>query len=227
MLQTSKEQFLVNKLNKQRFISALGVALETTSTVVYSKADADLDIVLAAIDCAKTKATAVVGEDTDLLILLAHHACPDTHDIVFFRTKKERIPLGELLHLLLFLHAFTGPDTTSRPFGIGKATALKKLKSCPQMQTVAHVFLQEVSIETVQSAGEKVLVMMYGGNPSESLDALRYRLFCSKVAVGTTFVQVHTLPPTSVVARFHSLIVYLLVQEWLGNCQMVEPKQSG
>ena len=51
---------------KQRFIIALGVALKTTSTVVYSKADADLDIVLAAIDCAKTKATAVVGEDTDL-----------------------------------------------------------------------------------------------------------------------------------------------------------------
>ena len=51
------------------------------------------------------------------------------------------------------------------------------------MQTAAHVFLQEVSMETVQSAGEKVLVMMFGGNPSESLDALRYRLFCSKVAV--------------------------------------------
>ena len=95
------------------------------------------------------------------------------------------------------------------------------------MQRAAHVFLQKVSMETVQSAGEKVLVMMYGGNPSESLDALRYRLFCSKVAVGTTFVQVHTLPPTSAAARFHSLRVYLQVQEWLGNCQMVEPKQCG
>ena len=71
------------------------------------------------------------------------------------------------------------------------------------------------------------MVMMYGGNPSESLDSLRYRLFCSKVAVGTTFVQVHTLPPTSAAARFHSLRVYLQVQEWLGNCQMVEPKQCG
>ena len=95
------------------------------------------------------------------------------------------------------------------------------------MQTAAQVFLQEVSMETVQSAGEKVLVMMYGGNRSESLDAPRCRLFCSKVAVGTTFVQVHTLPPTIVAARFHSLRVYLQVQEWLGNCQIVEPKQCG
>ena len=107
VLQTSKEQFLVNKLNKQRFISALGVALETTSTVVYSKADADLYIVLAAIDCAKTKATALVGEDTDLLILLAHHACPDTHDIVFFRTKRERIPnSGVRNNSYLFLESY-------------------------------------------------------------------------------------------------------------------------
>ena len=72
------------------------------------------------------------------------------------------------------------------------------------MQTAAHVFLQEVSMETVQSAGEKLLIMMYGGNPSESLDALQYRLYCSKVAVRTTFVQVHTLPPTSAAARFQS-----------------------
>ena len=240
VLQTSKEQFLVNKENKQRFISALGAALETTSTVVYSKTDANLDIVLAAIDWAKTKATAVVGEDTDLLILLEDHTCPDsdTHDIVFFSDEKGKNTkiwsmkqlvsvLEELRHLLLFLHNFTGCDTMSRPFGIGKGAALKKLKSCLQMQTAAQVFLQEVSLETVQSAGEKALVMMYGGNPSESLDALRYRLFCSKVAVETTFVQVHTLPPTSVVTRFHSLRVYLQVQEWLGNCQMVEPKQCG
>ena len=82
--------------------------------------------------------------------------------------------LGELRHRLLFLHVFTGCDTTSRPFGIGQAATLKKLKSCPhyanscpQMQTAAQLFLQEVSLETVQSAGEKVLVMMYGRNPCE------------------------------------------------------------
>ena len=63
VLQTSKEQFFCEQ-RKQRFISALGVALETTSTVVYSKADADLDIILAAIDCVKTNATAVVTENT-------------------------------------------------------------------------------------------------------------------------------------------------------------------
>ena len=237
-LQSSKEQFLVNKENKQRFISALGATLETTCTVVHAKADADLDIVLAATECAETKVTAVVGEDTDLLILLAHHACSDTHDIIFFSDKQGKNTklwnvkqlldaLGQLRHLLLFLHAFTGCDTTSRPFGGGKAAALKKLKNCAQIQAAAQAFLQEASSETVQSAGGKALVILYGGNSSESLDALRYRLFCSKVAVGTTFVQVHTLPPTSAAARFHSLRVYLQVQEWLGNRRTVEPTQYG
>ena len=50
----------------------------------------------------------------------------------------------------------------------------------------------------------------------------RYRLFCSKVAIGTTFVQVHTLPPTSAAAKYHSLRVYLQAQEWLGNGQTTD-----
>ena len=34
--------------------------------------------------------------------------------------------------------------------------------------------------------------------------------------LGTSFVQTHTLPPTSSNAKFHSLRVYYQVQEWLG-----------
>ena len=67
-----------------------------------------------------------------------------------------------------FLHAFTGCDTTSRPFGVGKAAALNKLKNCAQMQAAAQVFLKEASSEAVQSAGEKSLVILYGGNSGES-----------------------------------------------------------
>lgn len=35
--------------------------------------------------------------------------------------------LGDLCHLL-FLHAFTGCDTTSKPFGVWKAAALEKTR---------------------------------------------------------------------------------------------------
>ena len=43
----------------------------------------------------------------------------------------------------------------------------------------------------------------------------------------TTFVQVHTLPPTSAAASYHSLRVYLQVQTWIGNGDSMEPLEWG
>ena len=205
----------------------------------YASADADLQIVTAAIECAQNTTTAVIGEDTDLLILLIYHTQIESYDIFFYSDKQKKkstkiwsikqlvTALGHLRHTLLFLHAFTGCDTTSRPFGIGKAVAWKKMKTNPEMQALAATFLRDDSIDSIQLAGEKMFVLLYNGNAGESLDELRYRLFCSKVAVGTTFVQVHTLPPTSAAARFHSFRVYFQVQEWLGGKLSVEPTQCG
>jgi len=65
--------------NKQRFISALEASLVNTHIVIHAQADADLQIVLTATNCDDSKDTAVVGEDTDLLILLAHHASAKAH----------------------------------------------------------------------------------------------------------------------------------------------------
>ncbi|KAK7088764.1 hypothetical protein V1264_022644 [Littorina saxatilis] len=240
VLRSTKEQFLANAENKQRFICALGTALEKNCTVIHAKADADVQIVLSATHCAREKVTAVIAEDTDLLVLLGHHACADAHDILLFSDKqagksskfwniKQLIAaLGNVRHLLLFLHAFTGSDTTSRPYGVGKAASMKKLRNNLQLQTLAEVFLQDnATLEDILSAGEKALVLLYNGSSREGLDELRYRLFCSKVAVGTTFVQVHTLPPTSAAARFHSMRVYLQVQEWMGLKVAMDPTDYG
>lgn len=238
-LQSTKEQFLANKENKQRIVFTLGNALEQSCTVIHAKGDADVLMVKEAIKSAKSKPTVLVGEDTDLLILLAHFATVDSHDILFLSDKtgsskiwsmKELISvLGDLRHQLLFLHAFTGTDTTSRPFGVGKSSALKKLKSCPQLKALAEDFIKEENLSTLQSAGEKVFVLLYGGTLEESLDELRYRLFCSKVAVGTTAVKVNTLPPTSAAARFHSLRVIYQLNEWLDpeNTKGLSPTQCG
>lgn len=62
-----------------------------------------------------------------------------------------------------------------------------------------------------------MLVTLYDGSAHDSLDDLRYKMFCTKVAKGTSFLQVHSLPPTSAAAKYHSLCVYLQVQDWVGN----------
>jgi hypothetical protein len=236
-LRSTKEVFLSNKENKQRFLSLLGSCLEQTCTVLHAKADADLQIVLAAQQSAKSKATAVVGEDTDLLVLLTYHISTTDHGVYFYSDKlqqKKKVwdikrlidVLGfPLRHLLLVLHALTGSDTTSRPFGIGKAAALRKLRSSACLQKVAQRFLEASSVSEAEAAGETALVLLYGGNEPDKIDDLRYRTFCRKVALGTTFVQVNTLPPTSAAARFHSHRVYWQVQDWMGN--QLDPTTCG
>ena len=45
-------------------------------------------------------------------------------------------------------------------------------------------------------------------------DSLQYQRFCEKVASKTSHVKPQALPPTSGAAKYHSLHVYLQVQEW-------------
>ena len=44
-----------------------------------------------------------------------------------------------------------------------------------------------------------------------------YKHVCEKVATNVSHVHPQTLPPTSAAAKYHSLRVYLQVQEWKGN----------
>ena len=50
-----------------------------------------------------------------------------------------------------------------------------------------------------------------------ALNSLRYIKYCQKVATGNVCLQPENLPPTSSAASFHSLRVYLQVQEWKQN----------
>jgi len=65
------------------------------------------------------------------------------------------------------------------------------------------------------------------GIPGEGLNALRYRRFCEKVLTSSSFVQVHTFPPTSSAAQYHSARVYLHVQQWVGRPTMMNPEDWG
>ena len=116
-------------------------------------------IVQKAVESATMINTVLVGDDTDLLILLCYHASLDSHSI-FFRpepkktTKNPRIcdikavkeQLGpEVCSHILFLHAVLGCDTTSRLYGIGKGASLKKFKS-------SRHFCEQAKAFNVQSA---------------------------------------------------------------------------
>ena len=126
LLTMKKATFLANSMNKQRFIDMLSGHLEKKTCKVYhSSGDADLLIVQKAVDSSTTTDTILVGDDTDLLVLLCYHANLDSYNI-FFRpepkknTKNPKVwdikavkeALGpEICNSVLFLHAILGCDT--------------------------------------------------------------------------------------------------------------------
>ena len=85
-----------------------------------------------------------------LLQLLVHHADSTNHiaelcimcmgtsrEIISIQTLKNNLD-HSLVRSLLFMHAISGCDTTSRPYGIGKVTVLSKYAA---LSRAADVFL--------------------------------------------------------------------------------------
>ncbi|XP_052787427.1 uncharacterized protein LOC128222459 isoform X1 [Mya arenaria] len=202
-----KEEFLANSTNKQQFINMLSGHLQkNTCQTFHAPGDADLLIVQKAVESATTRNTVLIGDDTDLLILLIYHTNLDTHDLLF---KPE-------------------PATTSRLYGIGKGAAIKKLITSNVFRLQATVFgTSSASTADVVAAGENALVCLYNGKPGEGLNSLRYNRFCEKVATSSSYVQLQSLPPTSAAAKYHSLRVYYQVQQWKGTVNNLLPQDWG
>lgn len=119
-------------------------------TVHHVSRDADIDMVKNAILSSKNCTTTVVGEDTDLLILFLYHV-ENYNFKLYFRNDISRglskNPIYDIIDMqvligndiskyLLYIHAYTGSDTTSRIFSIGKSKAMDKLIHDQELGTI-------------------------------------------------------------------------------------------
>ena len=185
----------------------------------------------------------LVGDDTDLLVLLCYHA-HDTAHHVFFRPESRsnvkkrpkswnitttRATLGSLVCCnILFTHAILGCDTTSHIFGLGKRIALTRLKRSRSFVEQSNTFSSSsASQENIIRAGEKALVSLYNGVDSESINELRLRRFCDKTSSSNAPVHPRSLPRTANATKFHSLKVYHQVQSWMGRPIVLDPTEWG
>ena len=165
-----KDQFLANKENKQRFINMLSMKLvERICKTYHASGDADLLIVQKSVEAASEVNTVLVGDDTDLLILLIYHASLDSCSL-FLKpeprksTKKSRVwnihavkkQLGPYIcSSILFLQAILGCDTTSQLHGIGKGNSLKKFRDCNHFHDLSVAFNSpSATAEEIVTAGE-------------------------------------------------------------------------
>ncbi|VDI55510.1 Hypothetical predicted protein [Mytilus galloprovincialis] len=237
---SKKETFLANNENKQNFIEMLSKKMHSNGIETkHASADADVLIAKTAVESSISHPTILLGEDTDLLVLLLYYYNFGSKNLIFKpnhdkKTKskiwdinKTKVVLGQdMCKVLPIVHAISGCDTTSKLYGVGKVATLKKFIDSPTLKELGEVFLKESLVEDVKNAGEKVITFLYGGVPHEGLDILRYKKFANRVLTCKEVIQIHTLPPTTETATYHSLRTYFQVQTWIGG-EEIDPCDFG
>ena len=107
--------------------------------MVNAHGDADVDIVKTAVDTYLRHITTLIGEDTDLLVLLLYYAQGEVINLYFRSDRPKADGTIEVYHInrihevlghemcsqFMFIHVMTGSDTTSRIFDVGKKTAFQ------------------------------------------------------------------------------------------------------
>ena len=239
-----KEDFLSRDKNKADMIALISTALTKRGChVIQSPRDADIDIVKATVERSRHCTTTLVGEDTDLLILLLHYSITDD-EIIYFRSdankqsKEHRVyninPLketlgGDVCNELLFVHAYSGCDSTSRIIGIGKKSAFRKLvKSDPVMKSCAIVHSSfKTNLKRTYQILAHLMVDLFGGKSNDTLSSLCHIIYTKKVVTAEAFVTPERLPPTSPATRFHSQRVYFQIMVWMGMASEINPTEWG
>lgn len=227
-----KSDFLSNSENKENFIKILGCHLEKNGhTVTYAAADADVDIVKCAVDKLDSQDVLVTADDTDILILIIHymHVLKLEKNVFILRRKSSpkiinaKIILKNInknvLDNILIIHAFSGCDTVSPLYGIGKTKLIKNFDKLKSMNP--SIFLSsQVEKKKLLEVGAQIIIKSYDLNAKvekSNLDDFRYKTYVKKVLRSRkTAVNLPSLPPTSDAANQHILRVYHQIQQWLG-----------
>ena len=120
------------------------------------------------------------------------------------------------------MHALSECDTTSYPFGKGKATALKTLLA-GDYHGLAIVLgeVGAISEDLIEAAGS-YFIALYGQSPGTSLQSARFQLFASK----KKSLKVMALPPTSSNSWQHVLRAHLQIILWKAADQHSPPEES-
>jgi hypothetical protein len=240
-----KDVFLSNAENKQRIINLIAKTMTDNGiTVIHARDDADVDIVMTCLDSAKSHSTCLIGEDTDLLILLLYHMDNDKFNIYFrsdvkrSNTNKQNIIYDirslqrsldkDVLQSLLCLHAFTGSDTTSRVYSVGKPAIFKKLLDDEPLRQLFQSFsCNGRNQKEVEELGNSIMTSFFGGKINETLTCCRHRMFVEKVSSAKSFVKPERLPPTQSANKYHSLRSYYQIRVWQGTAENLKVTDWG
>lgn len=233
-----QDKFFGNINNKTRFIKYLSESLKKNNFIVkQAEDDADLLIVKTALGVSCQRAT-IVSEDTDVLVLTIA-LTPSDKTIYFLKLgkqgKENTVYTSKSFDTnpfckenILFLHAFTGCDTTSCFYNKGKKSIFnyfEKNHNDELKEAIRTFYLENADKKTIFESGLKCLLYLYKAPKAvKCINVLRYVTF-SKALVKLTPVNLANLPPTSDAAQQHFYRVYYQVQLWLSKT--ISPESWG
>lgn len=139
----------------------------------------------AALEAAETNLgpVTVVADDTDIAVMLVHHWKEQMSDIFFLQERWNKAwsvmeassRNKNIKEHLLFLHSWSGCDTTSSMFGKGKNKLVESLIGSDVLQNLSEVISNPWSDQSeVGNASIKAAVLIYGGKENDTLSKLRY-----------------------------------------------------
>ena len=124
----------------------------------------------------------VVADDTDIAVLV-HHWQDSMADVYFLQERWSKAWSVEeassrnkgIKEHLLFLHSWSGCDTTSAAYGKGKAKLVQALIKSDTWKHVSEVISNPWSDQVhVGDASIKAFTLLYGGKEDDTLAKLRY-----------------------------------------------------
>lgn len=223
----SRDTIMKNTHNKQQLIGLVCEA-NTVDTVhmvgpndsAYMHEEADVNMVCLLHDLigAGKSEVQIMVSDTDVFLLLVYYCWRwklNTRGVVISMRKSDGSvvdinatvsKLGEKCCNILAMHALTGCDTTSYPFGKGKLSAVKLLSNV-ELECIGD---SQFDRDVVLTAGRHFFCLLYGSKPLLSMEELRYKNFSSKANIP----KIRSLPPTGEALNKHILRCHLQVLLW-------------
>ena len=178
----AKDRFLASTNNKIELINLISKHLTDDGQNVYQcKADADTKIVSTALHIAADANAVVVADDTDIAMMLLHHWNEEMFEIYFLQERGKKCwnikqiqpKITSIKEHLLFVHAWSGCDTTSAIYGKGKPSFLKMVKKSEDLQSVSEKMSDYwATHEEISESAVSAFKIIYGGN-SETLTKMR------------------------------------------------------
>lgn len=132
-----------------------------------------------------------------------------------------------LKEIVAFLYIFTGCDTTSAFFSIGKNKILQCLPHEKLIELAKPYYDSSSNQKTIISSGIEIIKALYMTEQNKrqekknearwSLSDIRYNRFKKLTNKTKAEFKLETLPSTEGAAAQHCLRSYLQLQKWLGN----------